>query len=312
MTDTESGDAAKSKPDKVEGRYAFQLKKFLENSRRSAYGELEIYGKELQTLLNALLRHGRCHLFLGDKIILASPYEPLIHNWDLLSRQAEQRGSDDRGSDDRGSDDSASGDRGSDDKGSEYSDKRARSDLRLLLETLQDGSGDPALDGFFDVREALKASHTITFETLWTIFPPGTLVYSRPFLMKSQIFVVKEASPAQSHSGSRFQSMPPWTLDCWTYDWDGVSFRRRTIQLEVEAFEGSKPISALLVHPLEYAENPEAISKELLSRGRLFREYCASSNNQRMFTYSGGAIFAKKGFRGIKRDAVSEANSAYR
>ena len=69
-------------------------------------------------------------------------------------------------------------------------DEQARLDLGLLLDTLSSGSGDQKLDKYLKVRESSK-EQKMTFESLWTIFPPGTLVYGKVFQGQDQIFIVQ-------------------------------------------------------------------------------------------------------------------------
>jgi hypothetical protein len=230
--------------------------------------------------LKELLPHYPYHHFLADAVILNSPYEPLILNWDLLWEEASKGGSGEK-------------------------DRLARSDLKLLLETLKESSGDDKLDEYLKTRESLKNAHTITFDTLWTIFPPGTIVYGRPFLNKDQIFIVEDnKTPWPRRNRRRPDSGEYWTLDSWTYDWNGSIFQRRPIELGIERFEGPKPISALPYHPFSETKNRRDIEKKLLERGELFRKFCTRREGQQMFNYSGNAILDKKGFRGVQLSKV--------
>lgn len=83
----------------------------------------------------------------------------------------------------------------------------------------------------------------ITFQTLWTLFPPGSLIYGKLFQGQDQVFIVED-------------NMGPWTDDqkfflrCWTYDWDGSHFQRLPLKLEFKHFEESKPIDSLSFYPL--------------------------------------------------------------
>lgn len=157
--------------------------------------ELELVGTELQSLLRDLLRHHPYHMIPGDT--MASPFEPLVQNWDLLETAAGEEGR-------------KEGDRTAE------QDQTARSDLKLLLDTIKEGT-DPKLDEYFKIRESLKTSKSITYEALWTIFPPGTLVFSAPFLRLDQIFIVQNnrrtwpSSP--QHSFQQSSQQPAVVLD---------------------------------------------------------------------------------------------------
>lgn len=182
-------------------------------------------------------------------------------------------------------------------------DKQARSDLKLLLDTISSSSGDPKLDKYFKIRDSNKDQDSITFETLWTIFPPGTLVYGQLFLGQDQVLIVKDNSrpwPYFTRDSPREDAI--WSLDCWTYDWDGKVFKRMCLKLEFEYFEGHKPITSLPYYPLEFKEQRALTEGNLIKRGVEYRQFCTATQGSRMFEYNGEAIYVKKGFSGIQGD----------
>ncbi|KAJ3835210.1 AAA family ATPase [Lentinula raphanica] len=253
--------------------YAFLLRKFVYFSEEPT-SELEITGIELRNLLKGLLRHYPYHIFIGETVSISSPYECLVLNWDLLEEEARKQGT-------------------------TADDQIARNDLKLLLETISDTS-DPKLEDYFWTRPHLKETESITFDTLWTIFPPGTLVHATPFLKLDQLFIVQDYQTTWPNTdNARSKRQLVWRLDCWTYDWNGQFFQRYGITLEIEYFEGFKPISALSVRPFNSVDNRAAIKKRLIERGELFRKYCTTPKDSRMFKYSGKAFLDKSGFRGV-------------
>lgn len=262
------------KGNELESKFAFQLRKFIYPEEEDE-GEVEIFSPELRLLLKGLLKHYPYHHFLGDTVTLSSPYECLVLNWDLLVSEANKEGKDEK-------------------------DRLARDDLRLLLQTIREGSGDEKLDDYFKLRDTLKASRSITYQNLWTIFPPGILVYSRQFLKHDQIFIVQDNARIWPRQGIRSR----FSLSCWTYDWNGQVFQRRPITLSIDYFEGPRPISSLMVHPLEDTENVEEVKQRLLTRGNLFRKYCSVPKESRMFKYAGKCVVDKKGFRGVSANMV--------
>ena len=263
--------------------HAFILRKYVGNSSEENRGELEIVDDELWKLLKRLLKHYPYHLFQGDPVAIVSPYEPFILNWKKLDTAAKESRIDEK-------------------------DEQARLDLGLLLETISSGSGDPKLDKYLKVRESSKEQKIVTFESLWTLFPPGSLVYGKVFLGEDQVFIVQD----NSRPWPRNTSEPsPWTLDCWTYDWDGRTFKRRALVLEIESFESSKPITSLPFYPLEYHRDLEELQKRLVDRGAKYKRLCTAKKGSRMFDYRGKIILAKKGFSGVSgdNDEVSQAGS---
>lgn len=136
--------------------HAFTLRKNVYEEVDRNDGEIEISSPDLSALLLSLLRHYPYHTFQGPPTIINSPYEGLILNWEKLEQATKE-------------------------ESEVETDQQTRSDLRLLLDTIASGSGDPKLDKYFKSRTSNKEQKSVTFETLWTMFPPGTLIYGRPF-----------------------------------------------------------------------------------------------------------------------------------
>lgn len=232
-------------------------------------GQLEIFNDDLRQLLKRLLQHHPAHDFYSHTVTLMSPFEPLILNWDLLNSEARLESESDSGA-----------------------DKTARRALANVLDVLQKNTGDLQLNNYMSARESLVKTKTITFETLWTIFPPGTVVYGRPFLKQDQVFVVRDNVEAWPETTDKI-----WSLDCWTYDWDGNGFKRRAVRVVFERFNGSKPIESLPYHPLSENKRAAEIRETLIQRGKLYRKYCAMEHDTPRFKYEGKAIIDKKGLR---------------
>lgn len=256
---------------------AFTLRKFLYNGADEDDGEIDITSQDLWGLLKALLGHYPCHIFQGSCGTLDSPYESLVLNWDKLEHAANETPKNDN-------------------------DQQIRSDLKLLLDIISSSSGDQKLDKYFKIRNSSKEQKSVTFETLWTIFHPGSLVYGQPFQGQDQVFIVRDDETWPYLGPGRPQQQASWNLRCWTYDWDGKSFRRMCLKLEFEYFDGHKPITSLPYYPFELNEQRTAIKENLIERGSKYRQLCTATQGSRMFEYNGKAIFAKKGFSGVQGD----------
>lgn len=260
--------------------HAFTLRRNVYDDGDDNDGQIDIVNLDLWELLKELLRHYPYHTFRGPPSTLNSPYEPLILYWDKLVLATQETPKDDN-------------------------DKQARADLKLLLDTISNSSGDPKLDKYFRSRDCNNEQNSVTFETLWRIFPPGTLVYGQPFLGQDQLFIVKDNLRPWPYlpRGQPYEDAV-WFLHCWTYDWDGKSFRRMCLKLEFEYFDGQKPITSLPYHPFELKEQEQRalIKGNLIKRGVEYRQFCTAIQGSRMFEYNGEAMFVKKGFSGIQGD----------
>ncbi|KAI1779542.1 P-loop containing nucleoside triphosphate hydrolase protein [Hypoxylon cercidicola] len=249
------------------------LRIFLFDSKEDAdildtYSQLEIFYGPLRELLRRLLAHHPTHEFYQRQVMLESPFEPLVQNWDLLKREVNASPRNEE-------------------------EKNAREALGNVLEVLehQQNKGDSRLNDYLSTRDLLMQSKSITFDALWTIFSPGTIVYGRPCLKLHHIFIVEDCQEAWPSPGDKI-----WSLDCWAYDWDGHHFKRRPITLTFPRFSGTRPITGLPYYPLALHDNSGEIKDHLLQRGRRYREYCTAKSNTRRFKYNGKAIVDKVGF----------------
>ena len=260
-----------------ETSHAFILRKYVgtdTRDREDNEGELEIVSRDLWSLLKELLSNDPQHTFQGDPVTLNSPYEAFIHRWSELEEASKESGGNEK-------------------------DKEARKDLRLLLDTLSTGSGDPKLDKYFKTRHSNREQRSVTYETLWTLFPPGALIYGKPFLGQDQVFIVQDNLRIWPFIGRETST---WNLACWTYDWDGKNFKRMALTLEFESFEGLKPITSLPFYPLKYHPEPEALKKHLSRRGEKYKRFCKARQGSQMFDYRGDVLVGKKGFSGLVGD----------
>jgi hypothetical protein len=262
--------------DKDEGKLlketslAFTLRKRIYTGRDNT-GEIDIENPDLWNLLKNLLRQWPYHTFQGDPITIDSPFEYLVFEWDKL-RKAAVESSDNE------------------------VENQSRSDLKLLLDTIESGSGDEKLDKFFKTRQAYKDQRTVTFETLWTIFPPGTVVYGKPFQGEEQIFIVQDI--IETWPPERGRKKASWIMMAWSYDWTGKVFERIPFELEFEQFDGQKPITSLPYYPFEFHEDCTGVKNRLKERGMQYRKICVAQSGARMFKYLGQAIYGSKGFSG--------------
>ncbi|KAF2868194.1 hypothetical protein BDV95DRAFT_580481 [Massariosphaeria phaeospora] len=68
---------------------------------------------------------------------------------------------------------------------------KARTDLATLLSHIR---ATQEVTSSFGGLEASNTSQIVQFEYLWTLFPPGELVYSTVFMKRPQVFIVKDSS----------------------------------------------------------------------------------------------------------------------
>ena len=241
--------------------------------------EIDILSKGLWNLLKKHLGHFPYHIFREDPVTLASPYDHIVFQFDDLNAEADKTPENEE-------------------------DKQARADLKLLLDTIRTSSGDEKLDKYFKMRPNYKKPkpNTIQFDDLWTVFPPGTLIYGRPFQNQHQVFVVKDNLMLWPWRGQDYREHASWKLEAWSYDWKDGSFGRTLFTLPFEQFDGHLPLTSLPYYPFELHPERDAVREELIARGKRFRKICNSDNDSRLFDYRGDSILENKGFSGMKHD----------
>lgn len=256
--------------------------------------EIEVLNPFLWDLLKEHLGDYPNHTFRESAVTLYSPYEPLVFEYDRLRHVADETPKDDN-------------------------DKQARKDLHSLLDAMSGGaSGDESLDKYFKMRpnyfktvsgERASEPQTVTFMDLWTVFPPGTLVYGKPFQDQHQVFVVKDnlqTWPFKDEQRSGGRDYFPWKLEAWSYDLQDRTFRRADYTLIFEDFDGHLPLEMLPYYPFQLHPQHADVREELIERGKLFRRYCQAKEGERLFLYDGRAVHEKTGFSNMKQmDEVS-------
>lgn len=135
------------------------------------------------------------------------------------------------------------------------------------------------------VQYPLIAHSEITFELLWSLFVPNTLLYTicegsnEPRCLKLDLGMEKE----DPQRGKYF------SLDCRYVDYDGKTFGQARAFLEISDFVGTRRIDNLPVFPLAYHDDEESIRDKLIARGRKFGEMKGMH-----YKYYKGLAFVKK------------------
>jgi hypothetical protein len=176
-------------------------------------------------------------------------------------------------------------------------ERQARVDLAELLKIISTSAGHIQLDLYFRDRKSFLNERSITHATLWTLFPPGTIIVSHPFLGEPQIFTVASCDGFVS-SDDIFE------LVCFSFDWDGAQFGRVPYEMNIPYWgPDRKSIVELPFYPLQYYVEPDTLDdgpcedavarlkERLLRRGKKFVEHCRAEKGKQMFKYRGDAQF---------------------
>ncbi|KAH0593305.1 hypothetical protein MHUMG1_09027 [Metarhizium humberi] len=179
-----------------------------------------------------------------SRLKLKAPFECFLHRWEQFeaARDAEDQ------------------------------DPTAKEHLDLLHGIMKEELGD-----IINLRKDYFKNKSVTFDDLWTIFPPDCTVFG-----------IKEGKPvAALFKRGSFECGKEYILECKIIDWDGVKMGWSSLKLHIPAFLGFANFSSLPSYPIEYCSNPEAIKETLRERGRRFESLAGFCYRQ----YEGVAVY---------------------
>ncbi|KAK1839779.1 ATPase [Colletotrichum chrysophilum] len=324
----ETGSESQGSPEQL--KYA----RIVEEDGRYFETEISVQAPELKALLSvALEAYPNLHLpppdspsswdKTKDPVVFVSPCEPLIHNWDRLNALAIE---DSLRTEEMKvriqklgprTDVTMAGSEEQKARALEYLGKasnleNARAQLKLMLKLVKT---IPELGKYFQSVEAQNNTGSIQFEHLWTIFPPGEIVFSTLFMNEPQLFIVKDSNDTRDidERPGKDTSDVSWSMVAWAYDWDGACFKRVPVQFRFEQYTGSKVISTLHCHPFKFHKpedasrsdeaSREAMEEALLERGKRFAELCVKQQGSQMFDYDGFVVSHGTGFQNQADDS---------
>jgi hypothetical protein len=112
----------------------------------------------------------------------------------------------------------------------------------------------------------LKAGN-ITFELLWALFKPNTIVYTPTYGNKDDPRCFKVDFAAKD---SDFTEKEWMAVEGRYLEYDGKHFGLGNISVDVDAFKGPRKITSLDVYPFSYLKDAEKTRQELIERGSKF------------------------------------------
>lgn len=139
----------------------------------------------------------------------------------------------------------------------------------------------------FASLKTLEPTNQITFDHLWTLYPPNTVVYCHDTLGHLQAYKVRKNYLAKDENGM------PWlvlTVDYIDSNGKDVGWVK-SHQLQIPWFSGVKHIWTLQYTPLELGPEPNVFRKRLIEQGRL----ALKRHGQQLVEYKGPGL--KKGER---------------
>ncbi|KAF5581757.1 TOB3 (member of AAA-ATPase family) [Fusarium pseudocircinatum] len=127
----------------------------------------------------------------------------------------------------------------------------------------------------------------ITFELLWALWKPDTLVYATTYGNASEPRVFKIESAHLHHSVMRGSY---YHIEGKYMEFDGKRFGYGNTSVEIDGFQGAKKIKSLPCYPLEYHHNEQKLRLDLIERGKKF----ASLSGVHYKSYKGIAFMKRR------------------
>ncbi|KAH8648577.1 P-loop containing nucleoside triphosphate hydrolase protein [Xylariales sp. PMI_506] len=154
-------------------------------------------------------------------------------------------------------------------------DEEAQAHLQILLNYIDDTLEEEIRSH----KRAVKSdSRAVSYEHLWTVFKPGSLIYAR-FLGQPRVFKLVSFGYVEGDD-------PGLSVTGEFVDYDGEMFGTRTMPFHIPRYSGSLRCEQLNVVPLELLPNQDALRRRLIERGRRFEKLVG----QNFVHYNGVAV----------------------
>lgn len=169
-----------------------------------------------------------------DRLEFAKPFEPFVHRWEKFrkARNHEQ-------------------------------DEETRDHLDLLWNILY-----TELKITLATRDDLLVHGVMTYDLLWTMFEPKTLVFQTMGEEKDER-VMRVDSYGYTSCG--------FSVSNRFVEWTGKEFGMEADNAEIGKFKGTKKITDLSIYPLIYHADSIGVQQRCISRGREWETYCKYS-----------------------------------
>jgi hypothetical protein len=175
------------------------------------------------------------------RLELSGKFEPIIHRWGRLQEEIAKLGDDTE--DDRETK-----------KHAELLFKVLRKEFKDLIESSQD----------------MINKGVMTFEHLWTIFQPGSMVYAKQDGQDTALRLVSTRYAVDQNG------VPCLWVSGRFVDWDGSRFGTNKCNVKISTYSGTRKINTLAAFPLDFHAEKEELRQRLLERGAKVEQLAGS------------------------------------
>ena len=160
-------------------------------------------------------------------------------------------------------------------------DTKTKHLLLLLVDYLDNEYGPTA-----DRLRSILDHGEITFDLLWALFVPNTLLYCKDQSSEeARILKLDWGQVAVSQQLGKY-----FNLECRYVSYNGKSFADASTTLIIREFRGAMRIEQMQTFPLQYHPDTEKVRQKLIDRGRKFTTF----RETRYVLYHGLAHYKKK------------------
>ena len=191
-----------------------------------------IQSPHLKSLLQTVLKDYPGLALNLRRLELSGKFEPVIHRWAKLKNAISELNDD------------------------SVDERETKKHASLFLDVLETEFKET-----IETSQDMMSKGVMTYEYLWTLFHPGSLVYAR---QDGQETTVKNTS---CKYGVDRHGNPVFWVSGKYIDWDGTRFGTKVVNLMIPMYSGTRKIASLQACPLEYHPEKEALSKRLEERG---------------------------------------------
>ncbi|KIV83242.1 hypothetical protein, variant [Exophiala sideris] len=234
----EPADAVDAAENSETARYAFLVRKRKSYDSRKKYDvdSIIVQSPWLKKSLGVILEGYPGITTNLNRLVFQAPFHPFGHRWNQFAEMLER---------------------------DDFEEPIAKEHLQLLHDVLFE-----ELKNAIAAKSDLVKNNVIDFEHAWTIFEPGTLIYSVSDGKECVFKLTSSQTAMDQRRGLRFLA-----LNVWAVDWDGTKFGKNEAQLANYEFPGTNAITSLRAYPLEFHPQREQLIKRLTMRGKLFERF---------------------------------------
>ncbi|RKL00242.1 hypothetical protein BFJ71_g5730 [Fusarium oxysporum] len=214
--------------------YAIIVRRTKENDGqgRSILHSIVIQSSLLQQALSVVFKDYPGVATNLERLEFKQPFEPFVHRWSSLVHRYETE-----------------------------TDGDTKKHLNLLVDVLTED-----LEDIIARKRDLIANGLITHDLLWTIFEPGSLVFS-PVDGQDRAFKYSHASGFYDERNGAYSFVAEFL------DYNGSKCVRRTHKMAIPNFDSSVPIATLPAFPLRYHQYEYAVREQLINRGTFWSRF---------------------------------------